>query len=107
MMMKSKSEPGRWDDDQVLFEIDHGQRRVTCSVSREALEEAGPGPAAARWELLNAFETLRGRIERIARDKLHAEPDAPARNIHITAGDLNDPAPAAPAVALRRRVAAR
>ncbi len=104
--MHAKAAPGRWDDHQVLFEIEDNQREVACSVSVEALEEAGPGQGARPWQLLEAFERLRPRIERIARDHLRGTTGRPLRTVHVTAGDLNDPTPAAPAVALRRRAAA-
>lgn len=104
--MHAKAAPGRWDDHQVLFEIEEGQREIACSVSVAALAEAGPGLGARRWQLLEAFDLLRPRIERIARDRHRAAAGGPVRTIHIDAGDLNDPAPAAPAAALRRSAAA-
>lgn len=95
--------PGRWDDDRVYFEILEGSRRISCSVSREAIEEAGPGRRARRWQLLEAFDRLRPRINQIARNMYERDPD-PARIVMISSEDLNsDPAPAAPAVALRAR----
>ncbi|HVC62061.1 MAG TPA: DUF1488 family protein [Acetobacteraceae bacterium] len=103
--MHAKAAPGRWDDHQVLFEIEEGQREIACSVSVEALEEAGPGHGARRWQLLEAFDRLRPRIERIARDRHRTAPGGPVGTIHVNAGDLNDPAPSAPAVALRRSAA--
>ncbi len=103
--MHAKAAPGRWDDHQVLFEIEEGQQEIACSVSVEALEEAGPGLSARRWQLLEAFNRLRPRIERIARDRHRAAAGGPVRTIHVNAGDLNDPTPAAPAAALRRSAA--
>ena len=104
--MHSKAAPGRWDDHQILFEIEEGQQQIACSISIEALEEAGPGFGARRWQLLEAFDRLRPRIERIARDRHRAAAGGPIRTIHVNAADLNDPAPAAPAVALRGSAAA-
>jgi len=104
--MHAKAAPGRWDDHQVLFEFADGQRDIACSVSVEALEEAGPGHGARRWQVLEAFDRLRPRIERIARDHHRAAAGGPIRTIHVNAGDLNDPAPTAPAAALRRSAAA-
>jgi len=103
--MHQQAAPGRWDDHQVLFEIEEGQRQIACSVAVEALEEAGPGLGARRWQLLEAFERLRPRIERIARDHYRAVAGGPVRTIHVSAADLNDPTPSAPAVALRRSAA--
>ena len=92
--MHAKAAPGRWDDHQVLFEIEEGQRQIACSVSIEALAEAGPGYGARHWQLLEAFERLRPRIERIARDHHRTAAGGPIRTIHVNAADLNDPAPA-------------
>src|SRR5689334_22448541 len=48
----SRPEPGRWDNDQVLFGFPGRNGRIACSVSRQALEESGPGRKARRWQLM-------------------------------------------------------
>jgi len=98
----ARSEAGQWDGDRMNFAIDERERRVQCSISREALEEAGPGHGARPWQLRETFDRLRHRIEIIARDKLRAGVDIPGRVITVSSFDLNDPEPAAPAAALRR-----
>ncbi len=104
--MPTKAMPGRWDDHQILFDIDEGESRIPCSISVEALRESGPGRGARPWQLLEAFEILRPRIERIARDHHRAAGGATTHTIHVSAGDLNEPTPSAPAVALRQSNAA-
>ncbi|HEX5325083.1 MAG TPA: DUF1488 family protein [Acetobacteraceae bacterium] len=100
--MQVRPDLGRWDGERMYFEINERDRRVACSVSREALEEAGPGRNARPWQLRETFTRLRHRIEIIARDKFRAGVDMPGRVIMVSSFDLNDPAPAAPAAALRK-----
>lgn len=83
--MHQQAAPGRWDDHQVLFEIEEGQRQIGCSVSVEALEEAGPGHRARPWQLLEAFEQLRPWFERVARDRYRTTAGGPVRLIHASA----------------------
>ncbi|MDE2581109.1 MAG: DUF1488 family protein [Rhodospirillales bacterium] len=99
--MYGKAAPGRWDDHQILFEINAGARQIACSVSVEALEEAGPGQGAQRWQLLEAFGMLRSRIERVALDRYRSTPGNASQIVHVSAADLNDPPPAARGAALR------
>jgi hypothetical protein len=82
----------RWDGTRLLFEVDDGGNRLSCSISREALERAGGGGhTARRWQLLEAFERLRPRIERIALAKARV---APAESIGmmttISTDELDD-----------------
>ncbi len=100
-----RSVPGRWDNDCVLFAFQDGNRRISCSVSRQALEAAGPGRGARRWQLMEVFERLRTCIEGIARDKFASAPETSCV-IEVLAADLAaglDVDPAARAAALRRR----
>jgi hypothetical protein len=99
-----RPEPASWESDQLRFELQQSNRRISCSVSRQVLEQAGPGRGARRWQLMEAFERLRPRFEQIARNKLIATPWA-TDVIEIFAVDLTatldeDPEPAAPAAAL-------
>ncbi len=97
---------GRWDDNRILFDITEGGRAIACAVSAEALADSGPGHGARRWQLLEAFEKLRPRIERLAHEHYRAAPGAAGQVIVVSTADLNDPTPAAPAVALRQSAAA-
>ncbi len=99
-----RPEPASWESDQLRFELQQSNWRISCSVSRQALEQAGPGRGARRWQLMEAFERLRPRIEQIARNRLIAAQGA-TDVIEIFAGDLTatpdeDPGSAAPAAAL-------
>jgi hypothetical protein len=95
-------EAGQWDGDRMNFVIDEREQRIQCSVSREALEEAGPGHGARLWQLRETFDRLRHRIEIIARDKFRAGAVMPHQVVVVSSFDLNDPEPAAPAAALRK-----
>ena len=62
-----------------------------CAISREALESAGGGHTARRWQLLEAFERLRPRIERIALAKARATPEKSIGMMTtISTDELND-----------------
>jgi uncharacterized protein DUF1488 len=98
----ARLEAGQWDGDRMNFAIDEREQRVQCSVSREALEESGPGHGARPWQLRETFERLRHRIEIIARDKFRAGVVRPHQVIMVSSSDLDDPEPAAPAAALRK-----
>jgi Protein of unknown function (DUF1488) len=93
----------RWDTDRVLFEIDDGERRSPCSISREALESAGEGYKARPWQLLEAFERLWPGIEQIALAKIRATASKPAGITPISLDELNDPPPTVPAAAALHR----
>ena len=100
-MQSSRSElphvAPRWDGTRLLFELDDGGNRLPCAISREALESAGGGHTARRWQLLEAFERLRPRIERIALAKARV---APAESIGmmttISTDELDDLPPSRP-----------
>jgi len=83
------------------FEIEEDGRRVPCAISRDALEQAGPGRRAQAWRLREIFERLRPRIEDIAREQFRAEPHPHDGVVMVSSDQLNDPTPAAPAMALR------
>lgn len=102
-----RPEPAHWENDHLHFQLQRN-RRISCSVSRQALEQAGPGRRARRWQLVEAFERLRPHIEQIAWNRFAAAPES-TDIIEIFAAELiaeldDDPDPAAPAVALQRRV---
>ena len=86
-----------WDGDRLLFDVDDGGRRLSCSISREALASAGGGYKARRWQLLEAFERLQPRIERMALAKARAAPMEPiGMTTTISTDELNDPLPTIP-----------
>ncbi len=85
----------------MSFEIEADGRRVACAVSRDALEQAGPGRRAQAWRLRDAFERLRPQIEDIARERFKAEPHPHGGVVVVSSDELNHPTPAAPAIALR------
>ena len=102
-----RPEPAHWENDRLYFQL-RRNRRISCSVSHQVLEQVGPGRGARRWQLVETFERLRPHIERIAWNRFAAAPES-TDIIEIFAADFNtelddDPAPAAPAVALQRRV---
>lgn len=78
-----------WEGDLLEFEVDNGSRQVACSISREALEDAGAGCRATRWVLLETFNRKHARIARLALDK-HAKAKPGSRAaIHISTSELN------------------
>jgi hypothetical protein len=83
------------------FAIEENGRPIACAISRDALEQAGPGRRAQAWRLRETFERLRSRIEDIARERFRAEPPPHGGIVVVSSEELNDPAPAAPAMALR------
>jgi Protein of unknown function (DUF1488) len=103
-----RPEPTHWDSDRLYFELQQRSRRILCSVSRQALEQVGPGRGARRWQLVEAFERLRPHIERIAWKRSAAAPGATGV-IEILAAELtaeldDGPEPAAPAATLQGSV---
>ena len=79
----------RWDADRVLFEVDDGEHRLPCSISREALESLGSGYTARPWQLLEAFERVRPRIEQLAWTKIRSTPGDLTGLTAISVDELN------------------
>src|SRR5882757_5478677 len=65
----------RWDGSRILFEITEGNGQVPCAISRAALEEISERRCFKAADLLGCFAKARGRIERLALEKLRARPD--------------------------------
>lgn len=79
----------RWEGDLLEFEVDDGSRQVACSISREALEDAGAGCRATRWVLLETFKRQHTRIAQLALQK-HAKAKPSSRAVvHISTRELN------------------
>ncbi len=92
----------RWDRNRVLFEIVHDGQLVECAISREALQDMSARRYAKPAELMECFEKIRPRAERIAAEKLQGRSDAIEGLVTIWSSDLDDPEPEAdeaPAVA--------
>lgn len=98
----------RWEDDLLEFVLIGADCQISCSISREALEDAGPGRRASRWQLLDVFERLRVKIERIVLAKKEKAKASSFAAIHVSTDDLNSPpdAPSVPVVKRRDRQAA-
>lgn len=80
-----------WEADLLEFELTSVNRQIPCSISREALEDAGGGRHATRWQLQTVLDRLQERIIGIILLKLSvAKPHSHAA-IHISTRDLNPP----------------
>lgn len=91
----------RWQDDILEFELADAGKQISCSISREALEEAGAGYRARNWQLQEVFDRFQKRIIRILLDKqANAKPNARAA-LHVSTNDLNGKTDAAPARSAR------
>lgn len=71
--------------DAVVFQGRDGDKKVTCAILREALEEHFDG---ARRDLLKIFAAHRERIEHEARRKYLAGRVEPDGSVQIAADDL-------------------
>jgi hypothetical protein len=89
----------RWEDDELEFEVADAGRLLRCSISREALEDAGPGPRASRWQLRDVFDRLSATIVRIVLKKSSLLKPGVQSAIHVSTDDLNLP-PTAPVAAM-------
>jgi hypothetical protein len=99
---KSALSAFRWDSDLLEFEVAHNGAQLACSVSREALEDAGGGRGASRWRLQEVADRAHGHIAAIVRAK-HALAKPNSRTaIHVSTADLNE-AGAPPAKATKAR----
>lgn len=79
----------RWQDDLLEFEMADAGKQISCSISREALEEAGAGYRARNWQLRGVFESLQKRITRLLQDKQGAAKANSRTALHISSDDLN------------------
>jgi hypothetical protein len=71
MSLSPTGESGNWEPrtDNVYFFMTHGGQRVRCGVTGRALETLEPELERTRKERLDAFDTHRAIIERIASAK--------------------------------------
>jgi hypothetical protein len=92
----------RWDTDLLEFELAEGGKQIACSISREALEDAGAGLRARTWQLQEVFDRSHKRIIGILLAKHGAAKPNSRAALHISTDDLNKPMEAAPARAARR-----
>ncbi len=79
-----------WDRNRVLFEIDDQGTRISCAISREALQDASDRRYGKPAELLASFERIRPRLERVARAKARNRPDAIEGLVFIRSSDLDE-----------------
>ena len=79
----------RLQDDLLEFELADAGKQISCSISREALEEAGAGYRARNWQLQEVFERLQKRITRLLLDKQGAAKANSRAALHISTADLN------------------
>ena len=86
--MTSSSRP-RWDGSRVLFEITDGTRQIQCAISRAALEEISERRLFRAADLLGCFANARGRIEKLALEKLRARPDGISGRLSLWADDVD------------------
>jgi len=79
----------RWQEDLLEFELANGGQQIACSISREALEDAGGGLRAKRWALEDVFNRLHAQITRIVLRKHGTAKPSSRAAIHVSTDDLN------------------
>ncbi|MGH7040970.1 MAG: DUF1488 family protein [Acetobacteraceae bacterium] len=82
--------PPRWDRNRVLFEIEDDGRLIACAISLQAIQDASGRRFHDAVRLLDCFDKVRPRIERVARSKLRARPHADDHLLTVWSGDLDD-----------------
>ena len=92
----------RWDGSRVWFEIAEGDERITCAISRAALQDLTERRYHKGSEMLRCFIEARGRIEELARGKLRGMPQRAAGLLSLWAADVNDPSPSGAPMAAHR-----
>lgn len=81
----------RHKDNYVHFEIEDGGTLIECAIYRQALAELRQRYVGGPRELLACFGEFRGRIERIALNKVRSQPGAIGR-VTVWSGDLESEA---------------
>ncbi len=81
-----------WDGDLLEFELTEAGKQVPCSISREALEEAGGGYRARSWQLQEVFDRHHKRITHLLLDKQRAAKPNSRAALHLSSADLNQAA---------------
>lgn len=78
-----------WEDNMLEFELADAGKQIACSISREALEDAGAGQRARNWQLQEVFDRYQKKIIRLLQQK-HSTAKANSRSaLHISTDDLN------------------
>ena len=77
-----------WDGSRVVFEIDEGTERISCAISRAALEAISERRWFKSTDLLECFVDSRARIERLALEKLRARPEGIPGRLSLWADDV-------------------
>ena len=102
----SPSRP-RWDGSRILFEIKDGNEQIPCAISRAALEEISERRCFGAADLLGCFTYARGRIERLALEKLRARPDGVSGRVNLWADDMDFVPPGGAPFAAYQEIARR
>jgi hypothetical protein len=101
--MTSSSRP-RWDGSRILIEITDGNEQLPYAISRAALEKIGERWCFGAADLLGCFANARGRIERLALEKLRARPDGISGRLSLWADDVDFVPASGSAVAAYREI---
>jgi hypothetical protein len=91
-LVRQIASPSRahWDGTRILFEITDGNEQISCAISQGALEEIGEKRCFSRAaDLLECFANARGRIERLALEKLKAGADGISGRLSLWADDVD------------------
>jgi hypothetical protein len=99
----SPSRP-RWDGGRVLFEITDGNKQIQCAISRAALEEISERRCFGTADLLGCFANARGRIDRLALEKLRARPDGISGRLSLWTDDVDFLPPGGPPAAAYQEI---
>lgn len=72
-----------------VFEVTDGNDQIPCAISRAALEEISERRCFKAADLLGCFAKARGRIERLALEKLRSRPDRITGRLSLWADDVD------------------
>jgi len=78
----------RRDDSHILFEITENDEQVPCAISRAALEDIAGTRCHRTEDLLRCFAKARGRIEKVALEKLRARPSGVSGRLNVWSDDV-------------------
>jgi hypothetical protein len=101
--MTTPSRP-RWDGSRVVFEINDGNERISCAISRAALEAISERRCFRSADLLGCFVNARVRIERLALEKLRARPDGISGRLSLWADDVEFGPPDGASIAVYQEI---
>jgi Protein of unknown function (DUF1488) len=94
----------RWDGGHIHFEITHGHEQILCAISRAALEEISEMGCFSAADFLRCFANARGRIERLALEKLRARPAGISGRLILWADDMDFLPPGGASIGAYRKV---